>query len=116
MGKNLPNIKKSVIDIIIQDKEFLKIVYQEEYPYVYKWLSDHNCYEERNISLENKFRKLIVKTNAPSFLIKEAISYKDLMLENNIPNCNSFEFVQEYIQEKGFKFEKINVSSESYYW
>lgn len=116
MGTDLPNTKKSVIDTIIQDKEFLKIVYQEECLYCYEWLSKHNCYEERYISFENKFRKLIVKTNAPSFLIKEAISYKDLMLENNIPNCNSFECVQEYIQEKGFKFEKINVSSESYYW
>lgn len=116
MGKNLPNTKKSVIDTILQDKEFLKLVYQEEYPYIYKWLSDHNCYEKRNIILENKFRKLIVKTNAPSFLIKEAISYKDLMLENNIPNCNSFECIQEYIQEKGFTFEAIKVSSESYYW
>ena len=30
MGKDLPNTKKSVIDIIIQDKEYLKIVYQNE--------------------------------------------------------------------------------------
>jgi hypothetical protein len=116
MGKDLPNTKKSVIDIILQDKEFLKIVYQEEYPYVYKWLSDHNCYEERNIKLVDYGGELFVITNAPSFLIEEAIKYRDMVLENDLPICSDFECMQEYINEKGFIFDEINVSDESYYW
>lgn len=114
MGKNLPDTKKSIIDIIIQDKEFLKIVYQEEYPYIYKWLAEHNCYEERYISLDDEFGNLIVKTNAPSYLIENAISYKDTMFENNIPICD-FDCIQEYIQEKGFSFEKVYVK-ENFNW
>ena len=115
MGKDLPNTKKSAIDIIIQDKEFLKIVYQEEYPYAYKWLSDHNCYEERHISLDDDYVKNIIKTNAPSFLIKEAIKYRDMLLENDVPICSDFECVQEYIKEKGFSFERVYVKEE-YSW
>ena len=115
-GKDLPNTKKSVIDTILQDKEFLKIVYQEEYPYVYKWLADHNCYEERNIKLVDYNGDLFVITNAPSFLIEEAIKYRDMVLENGLPFCCDFECIQEYINEKGFTFDEINVSDESYYW
>ena len=116
MEKDLPNSIKSVIDTIIQDKEFLKIVYQEEYPYIYKWLSDHNCYEERNIKLVNYNGDLFVITNAPSFLIEEAIKYRDMVLENGLPFCCDFETIQEYINEKGFTFDEIKVSDESYYW
>lgn len=116
MGKDLPNTKKSVIDTIIQDKKFLKLVYQEEYPYVCKWLSDHNCYEERNIKLVDFNGELFITTNAPSYLIKEAINYRDMVLENDLPFCSDFDCIQEYINEKGFTFEEINVSDESYYW
>lgn len=116
MGKDLPNTKKSVINTIIQDKEFLKIVYQEEYPYIYKWLSDHNCYEERNVRLFDIYKNLLVATNAPSFLIKEAIKYRNIALTYNLPICSDFECIQEYINEKGFTFEEIKVSDEIYSW
>lgn len=115
MGKDLPNTKKSV-ETIMQDKEFLKIVYQEEYPYIYKWLSDHNCYETRNVKLFDDYEDLFIATNAPSFLIEEAIKYRDMVLENDLPFCCDFETIQEYINEKGFTFDEINVSDESYYW
>jgi hypothetical protein len=115
MRKDLPNTKKSVIDIIIQDKEFLKIVYQEEYPYVYKWLSDHNCYETRNIRLVGHYGDLFITTNAPSFLILEAIKYRDMVLTYDLPICSDFECIQNYIKEKGFTFKEIKVSSENYY-
>lgn len=116
MGKDLPNTKKSVIDVIIQDKEFLKLVYQEEFPYVYKWLSDHNCYETRNIKLFDDYGDLFVTTNAPSFLIEEAIKYRDMVLTYDLPLCSDFECIRDYIKEKGFTFGEIKVSDESYYW
>lgn len=114
MKKDLPNTIKSVVDVILQDKEFLKIVYQNEYPYVYKWLSDRNCYETRNVRLVGHYGDLFITTNAPSFLIEEAIKYRDMVLENDLPICSDFECIRDYIKEKGFAFEEINVSSENY--
>lgn len=115
MGKDLPNTIKSV-ETIIQDKEFLKIVYQEEFPYIYKWLSDHNCYVERNIKLFDDYGDFYITTNAPSFLIEEAIRYRDMVLTYELPIYSDFECIQKYIKEKGFTFEQIKISDESYYW
>jgi hypothetical protein len=116
MGKNLPNTRKSVIDIIIQDKEFLKLVYQEEYPYVYKWLAEKDCYETRTIKFFDDYEDLFITTNAPSFLIQEAIKYRDMVLTYDLPICSDFECIRDYIKEKGFNFGEIKVSDESYYW
>ena len=115
MKKNLPDTKKLIIDIVIQDKDFLKIVYQEEYPYIYKWLAEHNCYETRNIRLVGHYGDLFITTNTPSFLILEAIKYRDMVLTYDLPICSDFECIQDYIKEKGFTFEEIKVSSENYY-
>lgn len=109
------NVKEVVEKVILQDYEFLKYVFLEECSYMYKWLSDHNCYEKRHISLDDEYGKTIIETNAPSFLIKEAIAYRDMVLLNDLPICSDFECIQEYIEEKGFSFEEIYVK-ESYNW
>ena len=116
MEKNLPNTRKSVVETILQDKEFLKIVYQNEYPYVYKWLSDHNCYETRTIKLYDDYGDLFITTNAPSFLIEEAIKYRDMVLTYDLPFVSDFDCIRDYIQEKGFNFDEIKVADEKYYW
>lgn len=116
MGKNLPDTKKSIIDIIIQDKDFLKIVYQEEYPYIYKWLANHNCYETRTIKFFDDYGDIFITTNAPSFLIEEAIKYRDLVLTYDLPFVSDFDCIRDYIQEKGFDFDEIKVADEKYYW
>lgn len=116
MGKDLPNTTKSVIDIIIQDKEFLKIVYEEEFPYLYKWLSSHSCYEKRNIKFYDDYGDIFITTNAPSYLIEKAIQYRDLVLTYDLPIVSDFDCIREYIQEKGFTFNEIKITDEVYYW
>ena len=116
MGKDLPNTKKSIINVIIQDKEFLKIVYQEEYPYIYKWLAEKDCYETRTIKFFDDYGDLFITTNAPSFLIEEAIKYRDMVLTYDLPICSDFECIRDYIKEKGFNFDEIKVADEKYYW
>jgi hypothetical protein len=115
-GTEFAYTKEVITKVILQDYEFLKYVFLEECFFMYKWLSDHHCYIERNIRLIDDCESLFVTTNAPSFLIEEAINYRDMVLENNLPFCSDFECMQEYINEKGFTFEEINVSDESYYW
>lgn len=76
--------------------------------------------ESRLINLYDDYTNNLVQTNAPSEVIRDAIEYKNQMLENDDPSFRSdFEEIQEYLQNKGYEFAQIgyvNEIIESYYW
>ena len=75
--------------------------------------------ETRIINLYDDDQDLLVLTNAPKEIIREALKYKNQMLENDVPTFRSdFEEMQEYIWDKGYEFDQIGYVSdiEGYNW
>ena len=74
---------------------------------------------ERIIRLYDDYTTLLVRTNAPSQIIDDAIEYRDDMLTNDDPAFRSdFEEMHDFINNKGYSFEEIGYIEdiEGYYW
>lgn len=74
---------------------------------------------ERIVNLYDCDTDFLVRTNASTELIEEALEYKQKMLEEDDPAFRSdFEEMQEYVKNKGYVFEQIGYANEieSYSW
>ena len=74
---------------------------------------------ERIIALYDDYTTLLVRTNAPSQIIDDALEYRDNMLDNDDPAFRSdFEEMQDFVHNKGYLFEEIGDPDdlEKYYW
>ena len=75
--------------------------------------------DTRIINLFDDDTNFLVKTNAPKEEIRNAITHKNQMLENDDPGFRSdFEEMQEYLWNKGYDFEQIGYVDEieGYCW
>ena len=60
---------------------------------------------------------MLVLTDAPRDTIKDAIKFRDDQLCSGINfGTSEFEIIAGYIQKKGYTFDELAISDESYMW
>jgi DNA-binding sugar fermentation-stimulating protein len=69
----------------------------------------------RIITLKDDYETILVETNAPEKVIKEAIDYRNENMDI-FYSQPEFEVIADCVRLNGYEFDELNLTDEIYYW